>query len=127
MDIALGIWMAEGGNRVLDQAHGVIWSDAVGDLDRMTAKYGPSVSPAQVRTLRPVEHAEPFKYAAADRFRIAFALLNPYFAAAATWAISKGGTDWTPWSTFRDGAYLPFAGRSYPLVTGHKNAARWNA
>jgi hypothetical protein len=32
--------------------------------------------------------------------------------ARAAFSISKGGTDWSPWSTFRDGLHLRFLGGS---------------
>ncbi len=33
-------------------------------------------------------------------------LLDPTYNAQAAFAISKGGTDWTPWATFNNGLHL---------------------
>lgn len=35
-------------------------------------------------------------------------LLDPLYNARAALAISKGGTDWSAWSTFNDGTYLAY-------------------
>lgn len=35
-------------------------------------------------------------------------LLEPAYNAGAAWQISRGGTDWTPWTTFTSGAYRRF-------------------
>lgn len=37
-------------------------------------------------------------------------LLDPTYCGQAALAISKGGTDWSPWSTFTSGAYKRFMG-----------------
>lgn len=39
-------------------------------------------------------------------------LLDPTYNAHAAMLISKGGVDWTPWTTFRDGTYKQFMGAS---------------
>jgi hypothetical protein len=36
------------------------------------------------------------------------ALLDPTYNARAALAISSGGTDWSPWTTFRSGAYKTY-------------------
>jgi hypothetical protein len=41
-------------------------------------------------------------------------LLDPHYNAQAAFAISRNGTDWTPWSAFKSGAYL----RYMPAVVG---------
>jgi Lysozyme like domain len=35
-------------------------------------------------------------------------LFDPAYNARAAFEISKGGTDWNPWTTFRTGAYLRY-------------------
>jgi hypothetical protein len=37
---------------------------------------------------------------------------DPHYNAAAALAISKHGTDWTPWTTFRTGAYQQYMGNA---------------
>jgi Lysozyme like domain len=37
-------------------------------------------------------------------------LLDPTYCARAALLISKGGTDWQPWTTFRDGSYKQYMG-----------------
>lgn len=44
----------------------------------------------------------------------------------AAFAISKGGTSWTLWSTFVHGNYLPYKGKDYELRRGHPRAADWS-
>lgn len=96
--------------------------DAVGDLDRMDAKWGPSVSGFQIRCLR-----DPNAWGPLDRWRVAELLHDdPDYAARAAFAISKSGTDWTPWSVFRSGAYLPYKGTDYTLRRGHPRAGEWS-
>jgi hypothetical protein len=46
-------------------------------------------------------HVTPTIHAAYDPLK----LLDPTYNAQAALAISKGGTDWTPWTTFTSGAY----------------------
>lgn len=40
----------------------------------------------------------------------AASLLDPTYNAQAALMISKGGTNWTPWSTFNDGTYRRYLG-----------------
>ena len=102
--------------------------DAVGDLSQLSdpavsAKWGPSVSAFQIRTLR-----DPNAWGSVDRWRVAEKLHDdPYYAARAAFAISKGGTDWSLWSTFTHKNYLPYKGKDYVLRRGHPNAAKWSA
>jgi hypothetical protein len=99
--------------------------DAVGDLDRMDKVWGPSVGLFQVRTLR-----NPLGFGEADRWRFAWALRHPLYAAVAAYHISDGGKDWSKWSVWRDRANNGFAdrvGKDYRLRTGHRNADRWAA
>jgi hypothetical protein len=117
---AEGHWTPPGGT---DGAY----LDAVGDLAQLadpivSAKWGPSCSGFQIRTLR-----DPLAWGAADRWRNA-ALLHddPEYAAQAAYVISKGGTDWSLWSTFADKNYLPYKGKDYELRRGHPRAADWS-
>jgi hypothetical protein len=49
------------------------------------------------------------------------------YQAAAAYAISKDGTDFTPWSVFRSGSYLPHKGKDYVIRTGHERAHLWDS
>lgn len=109
--IALGVSYAESEG----------YSDAVGDLALIDAKWGPSIGLFQVRSLR-----NPLGFGAADRYRFVWALRDPDFNAVAAFAISKQGTDWSPWSTFRSGAYQARLGVNYTIRTGHERAADWS-
>lgn len=96
--------------------------DAVGDLGVIDAKWGPSVSGFQIRTLR-----DPMSGNAADRYRNAAKLHDdPEYAAEAAYVISRQGTDWSLWSTFKSNAYLPYKGKDYELRRGHPRAADWS-
>lgn len=48
------------------------------------------------------------------------------FASHAAFVISKGGTDFTPWTAFTKGYYLPHVGKDFTLVTGHPRANLWD-
>jgi len=77
--------------------------DTLGDLTLMDAKWGPSVGLWQIRSLK---HWN--MYSGADALRDASRLTDPYFNARAAYAISKGGTNFTPWSTFTSNAFTPY-------------------
>lgn len=109
IDVAQAVAMAESGG----------YSDAVGDLTLMDAKWGPSVGLFQVRSLR-----HPPSFGGADLWRWAWPLRNPLYNAQAAWAITNGG-DWSKWSTFTSGAYRAHLGGSPKIQTGHANAAQW--
>lgn len=97
------------------------YTDAVGDLTLVNEKYGPSIGWFQVRSLR-----DPMAWSVTDRWRIASALRDPLYNAKAAFAISKGGTDWTPWSVYKNSTYVQFLGLDYELRTGHPRAAEWS-
>jgi hypothetical protein len=97
------------------------YEDAVGDLDRVDNTYGPSVGLFQVRSLR-----KPYDYSVEDRFRLAWALTNRLFNAIAAYEISQHGADWSPWSVYRSGAYLPHVGKTFRIKTGHSRARDWS-
>lgn len=121
MEIALGVQFAESKWRPVGGTLGA-YLDAVGDLGVMDAKWGPSCSGFQIRTLR-----DPLSGNAADRYRVAARLHDdPDYAAEAAFVISKGGTDWSLWSTYRDQTYLAWKGLDYLLRRGHPTAARWS-
>lgn len=100
--------------------------DAVGDLKYLddpavAAKYGPSISHFQIRALR-----DPSAWGVKDRVRIAEQLRDPAYATHAAYVISDGGRDWSPWTAFKTGSYLPHVGKDYHLVTGHPRAGEWS-
>lgn len=73
---------------------------AIGDVSLEDEKWGPSCGLWQIRSL----HADTGIGRPRDRDR----LLDPVFNAAAMATISKGGTDWTPWSMFKNGRYREY-------------------
>ena len=103
------------------QAESGCYSDAVGDLDITSPKWGPSIGLFQIRSLRSPQTF----YGGPDQWRYAWPLRDPIFNAKAAFAISKGGTDWTPWSTFTSGAYKTYLGQKPAIKTGHSAAASW--
>jgi len=98
------------------------YADAVGDMALIDDKWGPSIGLTQTRSLR-----DPHAWGVADRWRIAELLLVPAFNAQAAWWISKQGTDFTPWTMFRNGMWLPHKGLDYEVKTGHPRAHLWNS
>ena len=98
-----------------------VYYDAVGDLTKVDAEWGPSISHFQIRSLR-----DPLSGNAADRWRVAEKLRDPVYATQAAWVISKNGTDFTPWSAFKSGDWEEFAGKDWTLVAGHPDAAKWS-
>jgi hypothetical protein len=101
------------------QAESSTFSDAVGDITLVDAKWGPSIGLFQIRSLR-----YPLSFAGADMLRIAYALRNPWYNASAALAITNGG-DWSKWSTFTNGDYRQYLGQSPKVRTGHANASQW--
>lgn len=129
LDTILGITYMEADGPAATTRYGyrAAYGDAVGDLVQLAdpliaAKYGPSIGLCQGRSLR-----DPRIWGAADRWRIARLLRDPWFNAVAAWWISKGGTDFTPWTLYRSGGYLPHKGMDYVIVTGHPKADQWSA
>ena len=75
--------------------------NAVGDVYLQTVKWGPSVGLWQIRSLKPAYlHLEPIRNYSN--------LFDPAYNAKAAFAISKGGTDFSPWSTYLDKKYLKY-------------------
>lgn len=119
----LGIAWVEGDGNAATKAYGfdAVYSDAVGDLDKLDEKWGPSISHFQIRALR-----DPNAWGPLDKVRVAEKLRDPEYATYAAWVISKQGTDFTPWSAFKDKTYLPYVGKDFRLVTGHPRAGEWS-
>lgn len=83
--------------------------DAVGDVALEDARWGPSVGLWQVRTLK----AETGRGTVRD---VEWLLADPAHQAAAALAISGGGRNFAPWSTFTSLAYVPFMGAAQTAV-----------
>jgi hypothetical protein len=75
--------------------------DAVGDQKLENAKWGPSYGLFQIRTLK----AETGKGTVRD---IRYLQASAQNQAKAAWSISSHGRDFSPWSTYRSGAYKKF-------------------
>lgn len=131
LEIGLGVTCAEAGGKDPVTGELFVWADAIGDWRIITpteptydpvaaAKWGPSIGPFQNRAL-----LYPHVWGALDHVREVYALLDPIYNAHAAFVISKGGTDWSPWSTFRNGTYLPFVGQDRPLRIGHPQRDKW--
>jgi hypothetical protein len=106
--------------QAIAQAESGWFSDAVGDLTLIDAKWGPSIGLFQMRSLR-----SPQSFGGTDLYRYAWPLRDAMFNARAALAVTNGGTDWSKWSTFTSGAYRAYLGASPKVSTGHKDAALW--
>lgn len=84
-------------------------------------KWGCSIGWFQIRALR-----EPQLWGSVDKLRVAADLRDPVKNAKAAFAISKGGTDFSLWSTYTDKAYEKFLDVDYELKTGHARADDWD-
>lgn len=111
LDIMLGVSYSEsvGG-----------WADAVGDYTIVGTKWGPSVGLAQIRTLR-----DPAAWGGGE-WRDIEKLRDPAYQAQAAWEISSHGTNFEPWSDFKNERYKLFAGEDFKVKFGHSTAGRWN-
>lgn len=76
-------------------------ANATGDVNIQTEKWGPSVGLWQIRTLKPA-------YLSLEPIRNINTLYDPYQNAKAAFAISKGGTNFGPWSTYINNAYKAY-------------------
>jgi hypothetical protein len=83
---------------------------ALGDVSLQTAKWGPSVGLWQIRSL----NAETGTGRSRDRSR----LTGPAFNARSAYSISGGGTNFTPWSVYKDGKYKKHLGEASSAVGG---------
>lgn len=117
MEIALGVGYRESWSTRDGQGG---YYDAVGDVDLVDDTWGPSCGWFQIRSL-----FDPFSYSVKDRYRMAFACMNPWFCASAAYVISDGGTNWEPWSAYKSGSYLENKGMDYQLRSGHERADKW--
>jgi hypothetical protein len=106
--------------QAIAQAESQCYADAVGDVSLVNEKYGPSIGLFQVRSLR-----SPQSFGGLDLYRYAWPLRNPFFNAAAALAITKGGTDFSLWSTYTSGSYKAFLGQDPVIRTGHSAAGNW--
>jgi hypothetical protein len=80
------------------QAESGLRTDAIGDVGLQDATWGPSVGLWQIRSVK----AQSGKGTPRDATR----LTDPTFNATAMMSISGQGTNWHPWSTYTNGAYL---------------------
>lgn len=96
------------------------FADAVGDITLVSSQWGCSIGLFQIRSLR-----HPASFGGNDLWRYAWPLRQPFFNAQAALAISKGGTDWTPWSAFTSGNYTQHLGKNPRVKTGHTAASSW--
>lgn len=86
---------------------------AVGDVSLVDAKWGPSYGLWQIRSLK----AESGRGSTRDGTR----LKNAEFNARSAFTISQSGWNWSPWSTFKNGAYrkhLPAATKAVEAQLG---------
>jgi hypothetical protein len=85
-------------------------------------KWGPSCSPFQIRTL-----VDPSDWGGDSRVRdVDWLRLEIGNCVEAAFRISEEGTNWEPWTMFRNGGYKKYLGQDFPLRLGWKRAARWN-
>jgi hypothetical protein len=96
-------------------------ASAIGDVDLQTPKWGPSVGLWQIRSLRNWQ-----LYSGADYLRDANKLADPYFNAKAAFAISKGGTDFSAWSTYTNNAYTKFTVAASDVLRSSVNLIKNN-
>lgn len=80
---------------------------AIGDTNLITEKWGPSLGLWQIRTLN--NNAPSYPYP--DNYRDASQLADPLFNAKAAYAISKKGTDFSPWTVYNNGSYSKYMDR----------------
>jgi hypothetical protein len=89
--------------------------DNVGDESITTAKWGPSIGLAQIRSL--------WAERGTGRTRDPDRLDEPAFNLRSAWAISSGGTDFTPWSVYKTGDYQKHINRARAAAAGLKGGA----
>ncbi len=117
LDVMLGIEWVE----CYDPTTRLHYYDAVGDVTLISDKWGPSIGPAQIRSLR---HPNLFPHP--DTLRVAALLRDPEYNARAAWEISRHGTHFTPWSAYNSRAHEPHIGQDFELHAGHIRAHQWN-
>lgn len=82
------------------ESHGDV--NAVGDVSLEDARWGPSVGAPQIRTLKQATGSGGMR-------DISWLTGNLAHQQQAAYAISRSGTNFTPWSTYNDGKYLTYA------------------
>jgi hypothetical protein len=96
-------------------------SKAHGDKNLVDKKWGESIGLFQIRSLQNPQNYD--EKGSSDPWRDASKLEDPAFNAQAAFAKSKGGTDWSGWTTFNTGKYLqykPDASSTSSMTTGNK-------
>lgn len=83
---------------------------AFGDLSLIDAKWGASVGLWQIRSL----HAD----YGTGRVRDEVHLTDPAFNARSAYSISSGGSNWNPWSTYKDGSYKTYMAQAHDAALG---------
>lgn len=123
LDTALAIAYLEGDGAKATKWFGyrAVFADAVGDTTLVDSKWGPSIGAFQIRALR-----DPVSFPAPDNLRYADRLTNPYYNAEVALAISKGGTDWSKWSTSTNSQLNALKGIDFALVIGHPRENDWD-
>lgn len=101
LDTAFAVAMAESGGRM----------DRPGDVNIQTKKWGPSLGMFQIRSLK---HWQDYNSPQRDGKR----LTNPDFNAQSAFTISKGGTNWKPWSTYNNGSFLKYIDDAHRAEAG---------
>ena len=82
---------------------------AIGDVSLQNAKWGPSVGLWQIRSLNN-------DFLNIDPVRNYNKLFDPQYNADAAFKISNGGKDFSPWSTYINGAYKGYLNLSDGLT-----------
>ncbi|MGH6690836.1 MAG: hypothetical protein ACREF4_09185 [Gammaproteobacteria bacterium] len=106
----------------LPARRGLHFADAVGDVDLVDDKWGPSIGAAQIRALR-----DPNGWGRTDVWRVADKLRDPDFNAQAAYAVVEGGAKLDLWSAHKHGTFRPYVGLDFELHFGHRRAHLWNA
>lgn len=101
--IATGVAVAESGG--VEGGRAFVNAHALGDTALETAKWGPSVGVFQIRSLK-----HPLDWTGIDRDRVRSKLMGAVYNANLAYKISRGGRDWSAWSTYASGAYRAHMG-----------------
>ena len=101
LDTAFAVALAESGGRM----------DRPGDVNLQTKKWGPSIGMFQIRSLK---HWQDYNSPQRDAKR----LTDADFNAQSAFKISKGGTNWKPWSTYTSGAFLKYIDDAHRVQGG---------
>lgn len=100
--IAVAVALAESGGSTA----------AVGDAALMNRKWGSSLGLWQIRSLH-----DPARWGSrTDLMRDSSRLFDPQFNAEAAFAISGQGTNWDPWTVYKNGSYRRYLGRARQAV-----------